>query len=67
MKSLMLAIPISFRTSKNIMALASGVAGRMPAETNAIREEKIARNVFIPTQKQTEIYAIADDAMFQTH
>ena len=27
------------------MALASGVAGRMPAEANAMREEKIARNL----------------------
>jgi hypothetical protein len=27
------------------MALASGVAGRTPAETNAVREEKIARNL----------------------
>jgi hypothetical protein len=54
MKSLILTIPISLRASTTIMALPSGVSGRMPAETNAIREEKIARNVF-PYQEPTEI------------
>ena len=38
------AIPISLRIRTNTRALASGVRGRMPAEMNAARDAKIARN-----------------------
>jgi hypothetical protein len=44
------------------MAFANGVAGRIPAETNALRVEKIARNGHPTTETRNRRHAATNDA-----